>query len=368
MRNGIWSWTSSPNAFRSKAFAPAPESCCSHNARSRNQNRAKITTVIGCASFPSRIVSGRPRIAARRAACTHTQSRRFRNRAWNGQVAGIACLRASSRTSHEDPFGNIIRMTGTGIIARDNPFRFSTKRTDDTTDLVLYEYRPYSPSLGRWPSRDPLGEEGSENLYAFVRNEVVAGYDPFGLLSPADHDFPGSNAALCHPPCSRSMFYDLDDSTGLELIGDKLAEPSETKWINNLPGIVEDIRRETREGTCCVKMLTLTAHNGNAGVLPLGTGMVLDEEKLVRLRAAILANESPQKIAVYRQQESSLRQIGNFLCKPATIDFAMCNSGAGTGGALIRSYLQEVFGPNVEIILHEGECKWAFGHLINFKP
>jgi RHS repeat-associated protein len=51
-------------------------------------------------------------------------------------------------------------MTGTGTIARDNPFRFSTKRTEDNTDLVLYEYRPYSPSLGRWPSRDPIREGG----------------------------------------------------------------------------------------------------------------------------------------------------------------------------------------------------------------
>ncbi|MCS7091387.1 MAG: RHS repeat-associated core domain-containing protein [Verrucomicrobiota bacterium] len=57
-----------------------------------------------------------------------------------------------------DPFGQTIHATGP--MAKENSFRFSTKRTDETTDLVLYEYRAYSPSLGRWLSRDPWLEEG----------------------------------------------------------------------------------------------------------------------------------------------------------------------------------------------------------------
>jgi RHS repeat-associated protein len=72
-------------------------------------------------------------------------------------------------------------MTGTGTIAKDNPFRFSTKRTDDTTDLVLYEYRAYSPSMGRWPNRDPIEERGGANLYGFVGNNPVSSWDAFGL-------------------------------------------------------------------------------------------------------------------------------------------------------------------------------------------
>jgi RHS repeat-associated protein len=93
-------------------------------------------------------------------------------------------------------------MTGTGTIPKDNPFRFSTKRTDDNTDLVLYEYRPYIPSLGRWPSRDPLGEPGFEslrggekspvgdgpNIYAFVRNRGDGWIDPWGLLGCSGPD------------------------------------------------------------------------------------------------------------------------------------------------------------------------------------
>ena len=39
----------------------------------------------------------------------------------------------------------------------------------------------YHPDEGRWISRDPIGEEGGENVYAFVGNQVLAYVDPLGL-------------------------------------------------------------------------------------------------------------------------------------------------------------------------------------------
>ncbi len=65
-------------------------------------------------------------------------------------------------------------------MAKSNPFRFSTKRLDNTTDLMLYEYRAYSPSTGRWPNRDPIGERGGVNLYGFVSNQPVGWLDTDG--------------------------------------------------------------------------------------------------------------------------------------------------------------------------------------------
>jgi len=79
----------------------------------------------------------------------------------------------------------------TGAAAGSNPFRFSTKRTEDGTGLVLYEYRAYNPALGRWLSRDPILETAFRSLlgddddetgmnrglvegeYCFVRNRAV---------------------------------------------------------------------------------------------------------------------------------------------------------------------------------------------------
>jgi len=79
------------------------------------------------------------------------------------------------------PFGELIRATGP--MAKVNPFRFSTKYQDEETGLVYYGYRYYDPGTGRWPNRDPLGEEGGMNLCGFVANDAIGAVDPLGLAT-----------------------------------------------------------------------------------------------------------------------------------------------------------------------------------------
>jgi RHS repeat-associated protein len=108
---------------------------------------------------------------------------------------------ASARYEY-GPFGEVIRADGTA--AKGNPFRFSTKYTDPETRLLYYGYRYYSPSVGRWPNRDPIGEPSFEarrnvlpslgwsshrpaelaegpNLYVYVGNNAIDRIDPLGL-------------------------------------------------------------------------------------------------------------------------------------------------------------------------------------------
>ncbi len=77
-----------------------------------------------------------------------------------------------------DPFGQ----PQTLLASITQPMGFSTKAYDPQTGLSYYGYRFYSPSLGRWLTRDPLGEIGGINLYAFVQNNPVNAIDPEGLV------------------------------------------------------------------------------------------------------------------------------------------------------------------------------------------
>jgi integrase/recombinase XerD len=55
-------------------------------------------------------------------------------------------------------------------------------KTEGFNDCVTYYgYRYYDPITGRWPSRDPIGEEGGVNLYGFVGNDGVNWVDYLGL-------------------------------------------------------------------------------------------------------------------------------------------------------------------------------------------
>lgn len=46
--------------------------------------------------------------------------------------------------------------------------------------VAYYGYRYYDPVTGRWPSSDPIGENGGVNLYGFVANDGVDWFDLFG--------------------------------------------------------------------------------------------------------------------------------------------------------------------------------------------
>jgi uncharacterized protein RhaS with RHS repeats len=48
--------------------------------------------------------------------------------------------------------------------------------------LNLTHYRAYNPELGRWISRDPIGEKAGVNLYQDVQNDPINRVDPLGLL------------------------------------------------------------------------------------------------------------------------------------------------------------------------------------------
>jgi RHS repeat-associated protein len=53
------------------------------------------------------------------------------------------------------------------------------------SDLAFATLRIYSENLSRWTSRDPIGEVGGLNLYAYVENRPLAHTDRLGLLVDA---------------------------------------------------------------------------------------------------------------------------------------------------------------------------------------
>jgi RHS repeat-associated protein len=55
-----------------------------------------------------------------------------------------------------------------------------SKLAEKTVHVADYLYRYYDPLTGRWPSRDPIEEEGGANLYGFVGNRSVKFIDILG--------------------------------------------------------------------------------------------------------------------------------------------------------------------------------------------
>ncbi len=99
----------------------------------------------------------------------------------NGNVTALvnAATGEESARYEDGPFAERIRETGP--MAKLNPIRFSTQYHDDYTGDTKYLFRDYQTDTGRWRSRDLIGEIGGINLFAFVLNDGVNGYDIWGL-------------------------------------------------------------------------------------------------------------------------------------------------------------------------------------------
>ncbi|MGF1531296.1 MAG: RHS repeat-associated core domain-containing protein, partial [Puniceicoccaceae bacterium] len=87
-------------------------------------------------------------------------------------------------TYEYSPFGGVIVSSGTFVTQ--NRFRFSTKYQDEVTGWLYYCFRYLDPETGRWPSRDPIEEQGGLKLYGFVGNDAVGRLDYLGLIDNSD--------------------------------------------------------------------------------------------------------------------------------------------------------------------------------------
>jgi RHS repeat-associated protein len=125
-----------------------------------------------------------------------------------------------------DPYGR-----STIVIGNTLPdFNFTGLYRHSQSNLDLATYRAYDPDLGRWLSRDPIGETGGINLYGYVGNNPVGRIDPRGLwylTNPATWgvgDYQGFNGGWDNYRAidfSEGLYAGLD---GLNPFGDPFAK------------------------------------------------------------------------------------------------------------------------------------------------
>jgi RHS repeat-associated protein len=82
------------------------------------------------------------------------------------------------------------------------PFAFGGYFRHEPSGLSLTLFRPYSTSLGRWLSRDPLSEAAGANLYSYANNDPINYSDSLGLC------------AASSPNEFKQGFFDLSNITG----------------------------------------------------------------------------------------------------------------------------------------------------------
>ena len=77
-----------------------------------------------------------------------------------------------------------------------NRFTFTGRELDSETGLYYYRARHYSPTLGRFLQRDPVGYSAGLNLYTYVDNNPLNWVDPLGLAKRGKWDWAGFRQGL----------------------------------------------------------------------------------------------------------------------------------------------------------------------------
>ena len=90
-----------------------------------------------------------------------------------------------------------------------------------TMGVTYYGYRYYDPETARWPSRDPIEEEGGLNLYGFVGNDALNAWD---FLGEAPKDYKGDDGSVDY----WCFCKDLWDELGMQL-PDIFLDPEQNK-------------------------------------------------------------------------------------------------------------------------------------------
>lgn len=95
-----------------------------------------------------------------------------------------------------DPYGQITSTVGNNPTGYKLLIGYAGYVYHEGTGLCLTKYRAYNPTVGKWLSRDPIGEKGGINLYAYVINAPLGLVDPMGLCLPRRFKFDDDDVIL----------------------------------------------------------------------------------------------------------------------------------------------------------------------------
>ncbi|MEW6713024.1 MAG: RHS repeat-associated core domain-containing protein, partial [Candidatus Riflebacteria bacterium] len=70
--------------------------------------------------------------------------------------------------------------------SRLTPYLYTGRRYSEITNQTWHRNRYYSPALGRFSSKDPIGFNGGNNLYRYADNNPMRYVDPLGLTVVTD--------------------------------------------------------------------------------------------------------------------------------------------------------------------------------------
>ena len=135
------------------------------------------------------------------------------------------------KTYRYDAFGNIVSQTGALV----NPYTYTGREFDPETGLYCYRARYYNSSSGIFIQPDTIGYYESASLYAYVQNNPINFFDPFGEDTYyINNKFNTSKPTIWPWSHSFVAITDRNSATGQEKVTKTFS------WVNTKGGMWEN--------------------------------------------------------------------------------------------------------------------------------
>jgi RHS repeat-associated core domain len=258
-------------------------------------------------------------------------------------IGSIAALTNSTGTVVEryryDPFGNTTLPLdgGTG-----NRIRFHGAYFDDETAFYFMRHRSYSPALGRFLQRDPIGiwtdKSNLGNGYTLARNDSVNLNDPLGLQGGHDPDDPRYGGRGSDELQQEKSIKDLQKQ--VEDLGRKYEDLKNR--IENGGGTddvarqVKELEKQNRELLERVEELERRSKAGAcaAGLIGVGVGVeILHDLELLSKLSGILGGILVLEQLLLEATEAPVGPVGPFEGGCAFSSTGGTSSGTGCGAS-----------------------------------
>lgn len=207
-----------------------------------------------------------------------------------------------------------------------NSYLFTGRTYDAETALYYYRARYYSPGLGRFLQRDPLGYMDGPNLYTYVQNNPASARDPFGMQDGGKEPSKVERTLRWKVPCPKDQKQECEFSVTVKFEWKQLERKGKAPLTYPADLSIE----WNAVGTdCCEALLRISEKGEQPGINVRGVKEKGKSERIgekpSEIRERLGAGEQPIGPLKYKPKNVTYsgKNKGMLSCIEITVNFEM---------------------------------------------